>query len=125
MTDWDLLAPDTSSQLVTSGRGTHASGNQDFYSYQDTDNYVTASRTPNGNLAVIFLSKAHTITVDTSKLLAGYVARWMDPLTGTQYAATPTSTHGSIATYNSAGVQGGKGVNNSTGDADWVLVFRR
>ena len=125
LTNWNLLRPDTSSQLVTSGRGTHTTGQEQYYSYQDTDNYVTASRTPNGNLAVIFLSKAHTITVDTSKLLAGYVARWMDPLTGTQYAATPTSTQGSIATYNSGGVQGGKGVNNSAGDGDWVLVFRR
>ena len=57
LTNWNLLRPDTSSQLVTSGRGTHTTGQQDYYSYQDTDNYVTASRTPNGSLAVIFLSQ--------------------------------------------------------------------
>jgi hypothetical protein len=125
LTDWSLLRPDTTSQLVRSGRGTHTTGQQAFYSSDDTDNYVSASRTPNGSLAVIFLSHAGAITVDTSKLRAGYVARWMDPLTGTQYAATPTATNGAIATYNSGGVQGGKGVNNSAGDGDWVLVFRR
>ena len=125
LTDWNLLVPDTSSQLVTSGRGSHSPGNQQFYSWQDTDNYVTASRTPSGSLAVIFMSNPSTIKVDTSKLQAGYVARWMDPLTGTQYPATPTATNGATATYNSGGAQGGKGVDNSAGDPDWALVFRR
>ena len=111
--------------MVTSGRGSHSPGNQQFYQWQDTDNYVTASRTPTGSLAVIFMSHPSTIKVDTSKLQAGYVARWMDPLTGTQYAATPTSTNGATATYNSGSAQGGKGVDNSAGDPDWVLVFRR
>ena len=32
LTDWNLLLPDTSSQLVISGRGTHSRGDQDFYS---------------------------------------------------------------------------------------------
>ena len=71
------------------------------------------------------MSHASAITVDTSKLQAGYVAQWMDPLTGTQYAATPTSTNGAITTYNSGVAQGSRGVNNSAGAGDWVLVFRR
>jgi hypothetical protein len=125
LTDWNLLRPDTDNQLVTSGRGTHTTGQQADYSWEDTDNYVTASLAPNGSLAVIFMSHASTITVDTSKLLPGYIAQWMDPLTGTEYAATPTSTNGAIATYDSGAGQGGKGVSNSAGDADWVLVFRR
>jgi hypothetical protein len=124
LTDWSSLLPDTNSQLVTSGRGTHAAGNTDFYG-PDTDNYVTASRTPNGDLGVVYLSHARTITVDTSKLLAGYVARWMDPLTGAQYSATPTATNGAINTYNSGVAQGAKGINNSAGGPDWILVFRR
>lgn len=116
--NWHLLLPDASSVLVTAGRGTHATGFSSGggggqYEVAFTDSYVTASRTPGGDLAVIYLSHATTITVDQTKMTAGYAAFWVDPITGVK---TGTS---SGTTYNS-GSQG----NNSQGDPDWVLVLQ-
>jgi len=117
LTGWHLLIPDTSSQLVTAGRGTHGSpitsgGGGTAYT-GTSDAYVTASRTPNGSLAVIYMSHASTITVDQSKLAPGYTATWIDPASGAATAGTPGTT------YNS-GAQG----SNSAGDPDWVLVLQ-
>ena len=117
LSGWHLLIPDTSSQLVTGGRGTHAAtfasgGAGGQLEPSTTDAYVSASRVPDGSLAVIYMSHATTITIDQSKMAAGYGAKWMDPVTG----ATTTAAVGS--TYNSA-AQGA----NSVGDPDWVLVL--
>jgi hypothetical protein len=116
LTGWHRLIADTSSQLVTGGRGTHISaidsgGGGTAYT-TNTDSYVTASRTPDGTLAVIYMSHASTITIDESKMVAGYTATWVDPASGATSTATPGPT------YNS----GSKG-SNSVGDADWVLVL--
>ena len=114
---WHLLLPDVSSQLVTAGRGTHgtaiASGGGGTPYTSNTDAYVTASRVADGSLAVIYMSHASTITIDQSKMAAGYTATWLDPASGATSAGTPGTT------YNS----GAKG-NNSAGDADWVLVLK-
>jgi hypothetical protein len=115
--EWYNLIPDTSSVLVTSGRGTHASGftsggGGGQYEVAFTDSYVTASRTPDGKLAVIYLSHPTTIGIDQSQMAAGYKAYWADPVTGVK---TLTSSGSS---YNS-GSQG----NNSQGDPDWALVL--
>ena len=119
---WYQLVPDTSSALVTAGRGTHAGafasgGGGGQYEPAFTDAYVTASRTPDGgsgsHLAVIYMSHATTITIDQTKMVSGYTATWVDPVT----CATSSATVGS--TYNSTA----KG-NNSKGDADWVLVLK-
>ena len=116
--EWYNLIPDTSSVLVTSGRGTHASGftsggGGGQYEVSFSDSYVTASRTPDGNLAVIYLSHPTTIGIDQTKMTAGYKAYWTDPITGTK---TLTSSGSS---YNS-GSQG----NNSQGDPDWALILQ-
>ena len=113
---WHLLIPDTSSLLVTAGRGTHRSpivsgGGGTAYT-GNSDAYVTASRTASGSLAVIYLSHATTITIDQTKMAAGYGAKWYDPASGAVQSATPG------ATYNSAPLG-----NNSAGDPDWVLVL--
>jgi hypothetical protein len=122
LTDWQKLVPDTSSVLVTAGRGTHASpissgGGGTPYT-ANTDNYVTASRIPDtgsgSSLAVIYCGLAMNITIDQSKMKAGYTATWLDPVNGATYAGTAGST------YNSATARG----NNSAGDPDWVLVLR-
>jgi hypothetical protein len=115
---WHLLLPDTSSALVTAGRGTHASGFSSGggggqYEVAFTDSYVTASRVPDGSLAVIYLSHATTITIDQAQMGAGYTAAWADPVTGVLTPATAGSS------YNSA-TPG----SNSQGDPDWVLVLR-
>ena len=119
---WHQLIPDTSSVLVTAGRGTRGSGTTSggggtVYGEATTDAYVTASRTPDpgggSTLALIYLSHATTITIDQTKMAAGYTATWIDPASG----ATSSATTG--ATYNS----GTKG-NNSAGTADWVLALQ-
>lgn len=115
---WHLLIPDTSSALVTAGRGTRATYNGSAgQGYVSTNTYVTASRTPDGgsgsSLAVIYMPAAATITVDQSKMAAGYTATWADPATCATSPATPGTTYNSTA----------KG-NNSLGAADWVLVLR-
>jgi hypothetical protein len=114
---WHLLIPDTSSLLVTAGRGTHASafasgGSGGQYEPAFTSSYVSASLVPGGSLAVIYLPNHATITVNQAKMAAGYGAKWMDPVTGVTTAATVGPT------YNSA-VPG----TNSAGDPDWVLVL--
>jgi hypothetical protein len=122
LTGWQGLAPDTASALVTAGRGTHASaiasGGGGSPYIANTDTYVTASRTADtgsgSSLAVIYSGKALNITIDQSKMKAGYTATWVDPLTGATQAGTAAST------YNSAAAVG----NNSAGDPDWVLVLR-
>lgn len=117
---WHQLVPDTSSALVTAGRGTHATGLSSGggggqYEPAVTDSYVTASRTPDGgsgsSLALIYLSHATTITIDQAKMVTGYTASWMDPVTG---ALTPTTAGSS---YTSSG-------NNSQGEPDWALVLQ-
>ena len=119
---WHLLTPDTSSALVTAGRGTHASslssgGGGGQYEVAFTDAYVTASRGPDSgsgaSLALIYMSHGSTITIDQSKMVAGYTATWVDPVTLATSSATPGSTYNSTA----------KG-SNSAGEADWALVLQ-
>lgn len=119
---WHQLVPDTSSVLVTGGRGTRhgtivSGGSGTQYEPATTDSFVTASRTPDGgsgsSLALIYMSHAGTITIDQTKMVSGYRAFWGDPVTG----ALSSTTAG--ATYNSTA----KG-NNSQGDPDWVLVLK-
>jgi hypothetical protein len=116
--NWQLLIPDTSSLLVTAGRGTHATGftsggGGGQYEVAFSDSYVSASRTASGDLAVIYLSHATSITIDQTKMVSGYAAYWADPVTGAKTLTTSGST------YNSA-TPG----NNSQGDPDWVLVLQ-
>lgn len=117
LSGWHLLIPDTGSALVTAGRGTHATtfasgGGGGQYEPAFTSSYVSASVTPDMTLAVAYLPAHTTITIDQSKIAAGYGAKWMDPVTGATTAATVGSTYNSTA-------QG----TNSAGDPDWVLVL--
>jgi hypothetical protein len=122
LTAWHELAPDTSSALVTAGRGTHAaaltSGGGGGSYGANTDNYVTASRSPDtgsgSSLAVIYCGLAMNITIDETKMRSGYSVTWADPVSGATFAGTPGST------YNSTTARG----NNSAGDPDWVLILR-
>jgi Protein of unknown function (DUF4038) len=115
---WHQLMPDTGSALVTGGRGTHASGITSGSLYNGgTDGYVTAARTPDAGtgstLAVIYCAKAFSITIDQTKMAAGYTAERVDPLTGAATAVTAGSSYNSSAWGN-----------NSNGDPDWVLVLQ-
>ena len=115
---WYNLIPDTGSALVTGGRGTRASafasgGGGGQYDVSFSSAYVGASVTADKSLALLYLPKGTTITIDQSKIAAGYTATWVDPITcATTAAATGT-------TYNSTA----KG-SNSQGDPDWVLTLQ-
>jgi hypothetical protein len=112
-TGWQNLVPDTASAFITAGRGTRWTYNGSPTQTQlDNDTYVTGSITASGNLAVIYMSHASTITVNTSLLAAGYSVTWYDPASGAATGGTPGST------YNSGSMG-----SNSAGDPDWALVL--
>ena len=108
---WWLLQPDTTSVLVTAGRGTKYTGAAPYVS--NTDTWVTASRVSDGSLALIYMSSPTTITIDQTKMVSGYTATWVDPASGATSSATPGTTYNSTA----------KG-NNSAGDTDWALILK-
>jgi Protein of unknown function (DUF4038)/Putative collagen-binding domain of a collagenase len=116
--EWWKLIPDLSSALVTAGRGTQVTGytsggSGGQYEPAFTSNWVAASRTPDGRLALLYMPKATTVTVNTALLAAGWTAKWTDPVSGA------TSSAGTGPAFNSTA----KG-NNSEGDPDWVLAFQ-
>ena len=116
LADWHKLVPDTGNVFITAGRGTKSTNDAPGFNaakYGDTDNYVAGSITPTGTLAVIYSGQHFSITIDQTKLNAGYTATWVDPWN----LSTTGTTSGS--TYNSTG-QG----NNSQGNPDWVLVLQ-
>ena len=79
LSGWHQLVPDLDSSLVTAGRGTKVSqipaGGQTQYT--GGNSYVSASVTPTGSLAVVYLPANRTITVNPAELQAGYTASWL------------------------------------------------
>ena len=115
MDGWHLLVPDTGSALVTAGRGTRSgelsAGGGTFGAYPGGNTYVTASITPAGTLAVIYIpAAANAITVNAAAMASGYGAAWVDPASGARYNTTIASTYSHSAA-------------NSAGDPDWLLVL--
>lgn len=115
---WTKLVPDTTSALVTAGRGTYIDGGTALstgISATDprTNNYVTAARTPDGSLAVIYIPDATVaITVATGQMGAtSQSATWVDPSTGTATSGTWGSSYSHPAA-------------NSAGGTDWLLVLQ-
>src|SRR5262245_11155377 len=78
---WYSLAPDTSHIVVTAGYGTYAETG-----YVADNNFLTAARTPDGKLVVIYTPIIRTFTVDMTKLSAAATTRWFDPSTGSYVA---------------------------------------
>ena len=114
LNNWWKLVPDTSSVLVTAGRGTHLTPiASDGTPYSGGNTYVTAGLAPDGSLAVIYNPAANTqtITVNGALMQAGYTATWVDPASG---AKTP-ATIGATYTRSTA---------NSVGEHDWLLVLQ-
>ena len=72
--------PDTANELVTAGRGTELT-TDDPKDVLEND-YVTAARTPDGRLAVVYLPTGRTISVNGSAMAAGTRAAWIDPTSG-------------------------------------------
>jgi hypothetical protein len=103
---WYALVPDQSHAVVTNGLGTFG-----------TSDYVTASRTPDGTLAIAYMPSSRTVTVDLSTLSGPVTARWYDPTDGTfrSIVGSPFANSGSRQF-----VPPGP---NGDGDDDWVLVL--
>jgi hypothetical protein len=103
---WQYLEPDWNHSVVTSGYGSFGKSG-----------YVTASMTPDGNLAIVYIPNKRTITVDMSRFLGMVTARWYDPANGTytSVSASPLNNSGTKK-FTSPGF-------NSAGDRDWVLVL--
>src|SRR5262249_19796127 len=121
LTGWQKLAPDTRSGFITAGRGTRAApfkeGPRSRTPYDaggTPDTYVAGSVAGDGTLGLIYFSPGvtTTITIDQTKLVAGYVANWVDPCTCALTSQATGSTYTKPATANSAG------------DHDWVLLLQ-
>jgi len=106
--DWWTLVPDDANQLVTAGRGTRIT--TDSATFPTGNNYVTAARSADGTLAVIYLpNAASAITVDMGEIGANPTATWVDPTTGGTFSET---TGGSYSRGN-----------NAAADSDWLLIL--
>jgi hypothetical protein len=111
---WYNLVPDQNHAVVTAGYGTYAAT-----AYVNDTDYLTAARTPDGNLIVAYMPTIRTITVNMSQLSGSATARWYDPSNGT-YTTITGSPFANTGTrqFTPPG-------NNNDGDGDWVLVLER
>jgi hypothetical protein len=105
---WWELVPDTGSELFTGGRGTELTTDEPKDVLEN--DYVTAARTPDGRLAVVYLPARRTIAVDPSAMAAGTRAAWVDPTSG---ARRPVPMSGRFTPPGP----------NAAGDNDWLLVL--
>jgi hypothetical protein len=105
---WWQLVPDTENRLVTAGRGDQLT-TDDPMDVLDND-FVTASKTPDGRVAVIYMPTQRTISIDRAVLLPGTRAAWIDPTSGARQPV-PMS-----ATFTTPGT-------NAGGDTDWLLLL--
>ncbi len=103
---WWTLVPDVRNTVVVEGRGPWA-----------TNDAVTAARTADGALAIVYLPSPRTITVDLKRFVASVTARWFDPTSG-GYAAIEGSPLANEGTRKFVPPQ-----KNATGDGDWVLLL--
>jgi chitodextrinase len=109
---WYDLVPDQAHTLVTAGYGTY----EEFGTNLASD-YATAAVTADGMLAMAYVPRLRTFTVNMAKLSGPVSARWYDPAEGTFTAAAgaPLDNHGARA-FTPPGP-------NADGDGDWLLVL--
>ena len=106
---WWRLVPDDSEPIVTAGRGEQVTDDT-FRDVLDSD-YVTASSTPDGTTALVYVPTSREITVDTSRFARQAKASWIDPTTGDRLPAR-------LATHMNTPER------NSGGDTDWLLLVQ-
>jgi hypothetical protein len=109
---WHQLVPDTSHVVVTAGFGTYSD-----VGYVNDNDFLTAARTGDGKLVVVYTPIVRTFTVNMTKLSAAATTRWFDPSLGT-YVSIPGSPFPNTGTRNFTPPG-----NNADGDGGWVLVL--
>ena len=72
----------------------------------DPTKHVAAARSPEGDLAIVYLSGGGRVALETEALAAGLEAEWFNPREGGRRAAEPTGT----------------GTYTAPSSRDWVLV---
>jgi Protein of unknown function (DUF4038)/Putative collagen-binding domain of a collagenase len=105
---WWRLVPDVDGELVTAGRGTELTTDENKAVLQN--DFVTAARTPDGRLAVIYVPTQQTIAVNTSAMADGTRAVWIDPASGDRRPAPMSNSFTTPGT-------------NADGDEDWLLIL--
>lgn len=109
---WFDLIPDQGHTLLTAGYGNYSSGGHVL------DNaYVTAARTEDGSVGIVYMPTRRTITINMSVFSGPVTARWFDPTNGTYTpaAASPLANTGSRQFTPSH--------KNSKNGGDWVLLL--
>ncbi|PRZ06417.1 collagenase-like protein with putative collagen-binding domain [Isoptericola sp. CG 20/1183] len=101
---WWTLVPD-SGELLTGG-----AGGGDEASDQLESDLATAAVSPDGDLALVYVPTARTVTLDVGRLVDGARAWWVDPTTGEE---TSVELEESMATPGA----------NAAGEQDWLLVL--
>ena len=101
---WELLIPDWGNLFLTNGA-----------SYTNAS-FVSAASASDGSWGAIYTQSNVSLTVNLAMFSANVTVYWMDPCNG---ARTNLGTFSPSGSHTFASTPG----NNSTGDADWVLVF--
>jgi hypothetical protein len=110
---WYDLVPDTEHRLVVAGYGTYSNAGS-----VNSNDYVTAARTPDGRLAIAYLPTGHLVEIDMRRMSGRRVrVQWYDPTTGS-YSTVPGSPFPRNGRRRFA-VPG----KNGEGGKDWVLVL--
>jgi hypothetical protein len=109
---WYNLVPDQNHTVLTAGLGTFDASGSD-----QTNDYATAARTPDGSLVMAYLPTLRTVTLNMTQLSGPVTAQWYDPSNGT-YTAISGSPFSNTGTRNFSSPG-----NNHAGDGDWVLVL--
>jgi hypothetical protein len=104
---WFELVPDQDHTLVTDGYG----------KFGEFD-YVSAARTPDGRLAIVYIPDRRTISIDMSKLSRTIIARWYDPAAGKFSAADAPRLGKTGRQFSTPGDNA-----DGPGNQDWVLVL--
>ena len=93
---------------MTAGRGTELTDDTRM-DVLDND-YVTAARTSDGRLAVVYVPSGRTITIDRTTLADNVNATWVDPASAQRHTVPMEDT------FTTPG-------HNAGGDDDWLLLL--